>query len=108
MAYQRTKNYDGLSFLYLTTGNENNLRQMLKIAELRGDPMSRFQNALFLGDHQERTRLLKDVDQRMFIYIYGKLSDMLTFVISSSCIPDCQIPRPFGRGRENSYSRWQN
>ncbi|KAG2226220.1 hypothetical protein INT45_003365 [Circinella minor] len=72
MAYQRTKDYDALSFLYLTSGNETNLRQMLKIAELRGDPMSRFQNALYLGDYQERTRLLKDVDQLPLAYLTAK------------------------------------
>lgn len=50
--------------MYLSTGNETNLRQMMKIAELRGDPMSRFQNALYLGDTEERIRLLQDVNQR--------------------------------------------
>jgi coatomer protein complex subunit alpha (xenin) len=39
---------------------------MLKIAELRNDPMSRFQNALYLGDVEERVRLLRDVGQRKF------------------------------------------
>ncbi|KAI9497530.1 coatomer protein alpha subunit [Zychaea mexicana] len=72
MAYQRTKSYDSLSFLYLTSGNETNLRQMLKIAELREDPMSRFQNALYLGDYPERARLLKDVDQLPLAYLTAK------------------------------------
>lgn len=67
LAYQRTQNYDRLSFLYLSTGNENNLRQMMKIAELRGDPMSRFQNALYLGEVEERIRLLQDVGQCKYI-----------------------------------------
>lgn len=35
MAYQRTKNYERLSFLYLITGNVDKLRKMLKIAEMR-------------------------------------------------------------------------
>lgn len=35
MAYQRTKNYERLSFLYLITGNVEKLRKMLKIAEMR-------------------------------------------------------------------------
>lgn len=66
LAYQRTQNYDRLSFMYLSTGNETNLRQMMKIAELRGDPMSQFQNALYLGDTEERIRLLQDVNQRKY------------------------------------------
>ena len=35
MAYQRTKNFERLSFLYLITGNIDKLRKMLKIAEMR-------------------------------------------------------------------------
>ncbi|KAI9302093.1 coatomer protein alpha subunit [Cunninghamella echinulata] len=72
LAYQRTQNYDRLSFLYLSTGNENNLRQMMKIAELRGDPMSRFQNALYLGEVEERIRLLQDVGQLPLAYMTAK------------------------------------
>src|SRR6478736_5884263 len=35
-------------------GNLDRLRKMLKIAEMRGDVMSRFQNALYLGDVREQ------------------------------------------------------
>ena len=31
MCYQRTKNFDGLSFLYLLTGNVEKLKKMTKI-----------------------------------------------------------------------------
>ena len=31
MCYQRTKNFDGLSFLYLLTGNIEKLKKMTKI-----------------------------------------------------------------------------
>jgi len=31
MCYQRTKNFDGLSFLYLLTGNVDKLKKMTKI-----------------------------------------------------------------------------
>ncbi|KAG0310426.1 hypothetical protein BG000_007055, partial [Podila horticola] len=54
MCYQRIKNFDRLSFLYLATGNTDKLSKMLKIAELRGDYMSRFHNSLFLGNVEER------------------------------------------------------
>ena len=33
MAYQRTKNFDKLSFLYLITGNLEKLKKMMKIGE---------------------------------------------------------------------------
>ncbi|PIA60579.1 hypothetical protein AQUCO_00300222v1 [Aquilegia coerulea] len=38
-AYQRTKNFDRLFFLYLVTGNTSKLSKMLKIAELKNDVM---------------------------------------------------------------------
>lgn len=63
MAYQRTKNFERLSFLYLLTGNTDKLRKMLKIAERRGDVMSRFHNALFLGDAAERLAVLESTGQ---------------------------------------------
>ena len=51
-AYQQTKNFDKLSFLYLATGSTDKLSKMQKIADARGDPMSRFHNALYAGDLQ--------------------------------------------------------
>lgn len=33
MCYQRTKNFDRLSFLYLTTGNSDKLQKMMKICK---------------------------------------------------------------------------
>lgn len=58
-SYQKTKSWERLSFLYLITGNLDRLRKMLKIAEMRGDVMSRFQNALYLGDVREQVCLAK-------------------------------------------------
>jgi len=69
MAYQKTKEFERLSFLYLLTGNTDKLRKMLKIAEMRGDVMSRFHNALFLGDTEERVRVLESTGQLSLAYI---------------------------------------
>eukprot|EP00741_Cyanophora_paradoxa_P009442 tig00000144_g9146.t1 len=63
MCYQRTKNFERLSFLYLITGNVDKLRKMLKIAEMRGDVMGRFQNALYIGDVAERLAVLEQAGQ---------------------------------------------
>ncbi len=43
MCYQRTKNFDKLSFLYLITGNKEKLRKMMKIAEIRKDTSGHYQ-----------------------------------------------------------------
>ena len=69
MSYQKTKEFERLSFLYLLTGNTNKLRKMLKIAEMRGDVMSRFHNALFLGDAEERVRVLEAAGQTALAYL---------------------------------------
>ncbi|XP_045455561.1 coatomer subunit alpha [Melitaea cinxia] len=69
MCYQRTKNFDKLSFLYLITGNLDKLRKMMKIAEIRKDVSSQFQGALLLGDVSERIRLLENAGQLSLAYL---------------------------------------
>ncbi len=87
MAYQRTKNFDRLSFLYLITGNMEKLRKMTKIgeaspshlthphtshtltAEIRKDVSSQYQNALFTGDVKERVKVLRAVGQESLAYL---------------------------------------
>ena len=59
-SYQKTKNFERLSFLYLITGNLEKLSKMLKIAEMRNDTMGAFHNALYLGDVKERVKLLSE------------------------------------------------
>lgn len=74
MAYQRTKNFDKLSFLYLITGNLEKLRKMMKIAEIRKDTSGQFQNALFLGDVNERVKIMK---VNIFCLIFFKYMHLL-------------------------------
>ncbi len=69
MSYQKTKEFEKLSFLYLITGNVEKLRKVLKIAEMRGDVMSRFHNALYLGDVEERVRVLELTGQLSLAYL---------------------------------------
>ena len=67
-AYQKTKNFDRLSFLYLIMGNTDKLQKMLKIADMRGDIMSRFHNALYLGDVEERVKILEEAGHPALAY----------------------------------------
>ena len=69
MCYQRTKNFDKLSFLYLITGNLEKLRKMMKIAEIRKDTSGHFQNALYLGDVAERMKVLGGCGQTSLSYL---------------------------------------
>lgn len=66
IAYQNSKNFEKLSFFYLITGNIPKLEKMLYISQNRGDMMSRFQNAIFLGDIHERIRILAETGQSTF------------------------------------------
>ncbi|CAN1836477.1 Coatomer subunit alpha-1 [Linum perenne] len=72
-AYQRTQNFERLSFLYLITGNIEKLSKMLKIAEVKNDVMGQFHNALYLGDIQERVKILETAGQIPLAYITAKV-----------------------------------
>lgn len=56
MAYQRTKEFEKLAFLYLITGNLEKLQKMMKIAQIRKDINGQFQTSLYLGDVEERIK----------------------------------------------------
>ena len=62
MSYQKLKQFDKLSFLYLATGEHSKLARMTKIAEHRGDFSSRFQNAIYLGEVEDRIQMFKEID----------------------------------------------
>lgn len=62
MSYQKLKQFDKLSFLYLATGDHSKLARMAKIAEHRGDYTSRFQNAIYLGEVEDRIQMFKEID----------------------------------------------
>lgn len=66
MAYQKQRLFDKLSFLYLTTGDQDKLSRMAKIAEHRGDFTSRFQNAIYRGDIDDRIQMFKEADLCMY------------------------------------------
>ncbi len=75
-AYQRTKAFDKLSFFYLVTGNLDKLAKMSAIADRRGDPMSRFHNALYLGDARKQVDVLKDVGMDALAYSTAKTNGL--------------------------------
>eukprot|EP00298_Acanthocystis_sp_HF-20_P017279 c21715_g1_i3.p1 GENE.c21715_g1_i3~~c21715_g1_i3.p1 ORF type:complete len:1077 (-),score=472.35 c21715_g1_i3:10-3240(-) len=68
-AYQRTESFERLSFLYLITGQIDKLQQMLQIARSRGDVNSIFHNALYLGDVEERVKVLTESGQLPLAYL---------------------------------------
>jgi len=80
MVYQKTKNFDALSFLYLITGNTSKLKKMLKIAEMRNDVMSRFNNALMLGAVEERIKIMAEMGQVPLAALTAKAHNCQEFI----------------------------
>ncbi|KAF9593124.1 hypothetical protein IFM89_020334 [Coptis chinensis] len=68
-AYQKTKNFERLSFLYLITGNIEKLSKMMKIAEIKNDVMGQFHNSLYLGDIYERVKVLEKAGHLPLAYV---------------------------------------
>jgi coatomer protein complex subunit alpha (xenin) len=104
MCYQRTKNFDKLSFLYLITGNLDKLRKMMKISEVRKDVNGQYQTALFLGDVQERLKILENCGQGALAYLTAKthgldedaerLSELFVDQELPQTSPDAKLLRP--------------
>lgn len=68
-ALQQNREYEKLSFQYLVTGKYEKLKKMVAIAKQRGDVQSRFQNALILGNVNERIELLAEIGQYPLAYL---------------------------------------
>lgn len=95
LAYQKTKNFEKLSFLYLITGNTKKLGMMQGIAIKRGDQMSRFQNSLFLGDVRARVATLRDSGMLALAYQTAKtngIDDMAEEIAEMAGLTDDDLP----------------
>ncbi|PPR00758.1 hypothetical protein CVT24_000783 [Panaeolus cyanescens] len=93
-AYQQTKSFDKLSFLYLATGSTDKLSKMQKIADARGDPMSRFHNALYAGDVASRIAVLRDVGLHPLAYLTAKtngLDDVAAEILEAAGLTEDDI-----------------
>ncbi|KDR80106.1 hypothetical protein GALMADRAFT_242343 [Galerina marginata CBS 339.88] len=93
-AYQQTKNFDKLSFLYLATGSKDKLSKMQKIADARGDPMSRFHNALYAGDVEGRISVLRDVGLHPLAYLTAKtngLDDLAAEILEAAGLTEADV-----------------
>ncbi|KAI9837852.1 MAG: hypothetical protein M1819_006786 [Sarea resinae] len=97
MSYQKLRNFDKLSFLYLSTGDEEKLSRMAKIAEHRGDFTSRFQNAIYLGDVENRIQMFKEIDLYPLAYLTAKahgMTEECQSILEASGLTEDQISLP--------------
>lgn len=91
------RNFDKLSFLYLTTGDQDKLKRMAKIAEHRGDMTARFQNALYLGDVQNRIEMFQELDLYPLAYATAKahgLDEQAQSILEAAGVSEDQIKLP--------------
>lgn len=89
--YQKTKQFEKLSFLYLAVGNRDKLEKMLKIAEARGDMMSRYQNSLYLGDVSSQVKILRETGQIQLAYLVAKthgLDEIASEILEEAGLPE--------------------
>lgn len=97
LTYQKGRQFDKLSFLYLVTGDEAKLMRMAKIAEHRGDFTARFQNALYLGDVQDRIQMFKEIDLYPLAYMTAKshgLTEECESILEATGLTEDQITLP--------------
>ncbi|MCJ1310062.1 hypothetical protein MMC25_003723 [Agyrium rufum] len=97
MVYQKLRQFDKLSFLYLATGDQEKLGRMAKIAEHRGDVTSQFQNSIYLGDVESRIQMLKDIDLYPLAYMTAKshgLEDECKLILDASGLSEEEISLP--------------
>ncbi|KAK1673092.1 coatomer WD associated region-domain-containing protein [Colletotrichum godetiae] len=97
MAYQKLKQFDKLSFLYLSTGDHSKLARMAKIAEHRGDFTARFQNALYLGEVEDRIQMFKEIDLYPLAYMTAKshgLEEECQAILEATGLTEGQLETP--------------
>ena len=97
MAYQSTKGFDRLLFLYMLTGNTDKLKKMLKISDMRGDVMGRYQNSIFLGDAGDRIMVLEASGNLNLAYVIAAIhgltedAERLKEILEANNIPFPEI-----------------
>lgn len=96
-SYQKQHSFDKLSFLYLCTGDHEKLSRMQMIADRRGDMVSIFQNALYIGDVEKRINMYKDIDLYPLAYMTAKangLEDECQRILDESGVTEDQVKLP--------------
>jgi len=78
--YQKVGDFDALSFLYFCTGDMKKLEKMLMIAVKRKETMSRFCNAIMLGNVEERVKVMAEAGQAPLAAITAKVHNLTEYI----------------------------
>lgn len=76
LAYQKTRNLDRLSILYLITGNLTKLAKMQQISESRNDKTRLLHNTFLRGNVEKRVELLGESGQVPLAYVTARVHNM--------------------------------
>lgn len=94
LVYQKLKQFDKLSFLYLITGNTPKLQKMETIAAQRGDVNSRFTSNIYLGGVESRLEILRESGMFSLAYALAKsngLEEEANQILAESEIDETQV-----------------
>lgn len=69
---QKLKAFEKLSFLYFLLGDRTKLKKMMHVSKLLRQPLLRQQQALLLGDAEERVHVLMEAQQPGLAYLCAK------------------------------------
>lgn len=69
---QKLKAFEKLSLLYFLLGDRPKLKKMLHVSKLLRQPLLRMQQALLLGDVEERVEVLMEAQQPGLAYLCAK------------------------------------
>lgn len=87
--YQRVDDFDRLSFLYLMTGNFENLRLMKVIANQRHDTSRVISNSLFVDGAEAKSLLFKEFGSLPLAYLTAKFNG--NDLMANKCLAEAQI-----------------
>jgi coatomer protein complex subunit alpha (xenin) len=102
LCMQKTRDLARLSFLYVTTGNWENLAKMQVIAERHKDMDSRMHNALLRNDPGERVKVLEQVGQLALAYVCAKTFNLPSDIERlATRLTEAKVPLPNVEGGQN-------
>lgn len=98
LVYQKLHLLDKLSFLYLTTGENDKLNKMANIAEAREDIGSLFTNSIYLGDVERKIQTFINAGLTPLAYATAKssgLEELADSILEQSglSIDDVSLPK---------------
>lgn len=104
LVYQQLHLLDKLSFLYLTTGEDNKLSKMADIAAKREDIGSLFTNAIYLGDIERKIQTFLHAGMTPLAYATAKtngLDDIAEKILEESGVDlkDISLPTITNAGK---------